>query len=112
MKLEVSIDALLANPACAADLSLTQRQLIVEGCAAVIALVTRYRADDSPTISEGEEERLLAAAELAALMRVSTSWLQHNGKKLPFALRLPGSKKVHAYSYTGYLSWVRARAGR
>jgi hypothetical protein len=61
--------------------------------------------------AQPDEGRLLTAAELAALMRVSLSWVRHDGAKLPFAVRLPGRSKVHGYSYTGYLRWKERQAG-
>ena len=58
-----------------------------------------------------DEGRLLTAAELAALMRVSLSYIRHEGKKYPFAVRLLGNKKIHGYSYTGYLRWKERQGG-
>lgn len=65
--------------------------------------------NESP--AQPDEGRLLTATELAALMNVSKSYLEHKGKTLPFAVRLPGSRKVHGYSYTGYLRWKERQAG-
>ena len=126
-----SIDEIAANPALAADLSSAQRQLIVHRCAALILLVSggpESGDTSAPIVDDGrllttkeatrpqsensKEDRLLTAAELAALMNVSLSWVRHDGNKLPFAVRLPGRKVVHGYSYTGYLRWLRTRDGR
>lgn len=65
--------------------------------------------NESP--AQPDEGRLLTAAELAALMRVSPSYIRHHGKKYPFAVRLLGRRKVHGYSYTGYLRWKERQAG-
>jgi hypothetical protein len=55
--------------------------------------------------TQPDEGRLLTAAELAALMRVSLSYVRHEGKKYPFAVRLIGNKRIHGYSYIGFLRW-------
>lgn len=64
---------------------------------------------NEPTTDEG---RLLTAAELAKLLGVSLSIIQHEGRKWPFAVRLPGRKNVHGYSYRGYLRWLEKMEGR
>jgi predicted DNA-binding transcriptional regulator AlpA len=53
------------------------------------------------------DERLLDAAEAAALLCVSEDWLYHNIKDFPFVRRL--SPKIVRFSYRGILQWIEAK---
>lgn len=115
----LSIDEIAANPERASSLSAAQRLVIVQRCAAVILLVSELseHCDDAPARDDSrarivDDGRLLTPQELAALMNAKLSWVYAHGSKLPFAIRLPGQRKVRQYSYTGLLRWIRAREGR
>lgn len=66
----------------------------------------KARMSEPTQTAQPDEGRLLTAAELAALMRVSVSWVWAHGKDLPFAVKtLPGQKRVSRYSYAGFRKW-------
>jgi hypothetical protein len=56
--------------------------------------------------------KMLTVSELAALMNVKESWVHHHSADFPFAIRLPGQKRVNRYSYAGYLRWLRSLEDR
>jgi hypothetical protein len=107
-----SLDEIAANPARAAGLSEPIRLQMIARCAAILFELTKTQ-DREPADNEVVDDgQLLTPEELAALMRVKLSWVYRHGHDLPFAVRLPGQRRVKRYSYAGFEKYIRARRGR
>jgi len=68
------------------------------------ALIARLNVSAPPASPGDVTERLLTAAEAAAILGVTTRWLYRRSRRLPFARRL--SRKVLRFSEAGLRKWI------
>jgi hypothetical protein len=88
-KPEIGIDALVANPSRASDLTAVERHLVIQRCAAVILLVSRQEPDTGIPITERQprantknQSELITVLELARIMKVAPGTVKNRLGKL------------------------------
>jgi predicted DNA-binding transcriptional regulator AlpA len=109
-----SVASLLANPARAAKIPVSQIPAVVAELtseqAALLAilgmLTTRLLVHPSPATNESSD-RLLTADEVAEALGVTRRWVQRRARRLPFARRL--SEHAVRYSESGLRRWMENR---
>ena len=105
-----SLDALAADPGQAASLSPEAVPALLARTAAVqAALAARLATLGTDGHAPEDTDRLLTAAEAAAVLRVSQDYLYRNARKLPFAVRLGRHLR---FSASGIDRYIRQRVGR
>ena len=57
--------------------------------------------------TQHEADRMLTAEEAAEMLSMSTDWLYHNAKKLPFTRKL--GPKMLRFSQQGIKKWLATR---
>jgi predicted DNA-binding transcriptional regulator AlpA len=72
-----------------------------------LAAIVKDAVADALKAKNGVEERLLDIDEAAKIMSVTTDWLYHNRKKLPFTRKL--GHKMLRFSYVGLLRWMDSK---
>jgi predicted DNA-binding transcriptional regulator AlpA len=101
----ISLDALLADPSRAAQVPREEAvALLIQLATLHVALLTAASRPPSVAHREAErpeEDRMLAAKEVAKILGVPPRWLYSNWKTLPFARKL--SPKVLRFSRAGLL---------
>jgi hypothetical protein len=102
--LNLSIDEIAANPSRAIQLPRSQRQSIVQRCAAVIAIVSSSENDQI-----APKTRILNAEEAAVMMNMPIAWMKRNGRKLPGAIK---TGRTWGWFEETLAKHVRTRAGR
>ncbi len=105
-----SLDALAADPGQAATLPADAVPGFLARTAAVQAALAARLATLGPNGHAPEDpDRLLTAAEAAAVLKVSPDYLYRHARKLPFAVRLGRHLR---FSAAGIERYIRQRAGR
>lgn len=119
----VSLDALLADPTAASEVSLELATALLGSLASLRAvLLSRVEAGSIPVSTAppfapagpqcappqawGPED-LLTVAEAASSLRVSPRWLYRHAKTLPFSRKL--SRKALRFSRTGIARWLATK---
>jgi predicted DNA-binding transcriptional regulator AlpA len=119
----VSLDALLADPGAASEVSHREAAALLGKLSRVQALLVERLAWLRPAVAEepaaptapalaapppaGSADDLLTVAEAATLLRVSPRWLYRHARTLPFARKL--SRKVLRFSRAGVARWLATK---
>jgi hypothetical protein len=102
----LGLDALAADPARAANLSLALAgKLLVRAATVLAALGAVSWSDTGPSTAPNEPDRLLTADEAAQILGVNPKWLSR--QRWPFTRKL--SNKVVRYSEAGLTRWLASR---
>ncbi len=105
------LDALLADPARAADVPNGEAVALLTALAtlqvALLQAVCRPAEAPQRDPERPNEDRMLNVQETATLLGVSPRWLYRNSKRLPFAR--PISPKILRFSRNGAVKWLAVR---
>ena len=111
-----TLDQVLANPGCAADLSseriakLLAQVAVVQSAITARLVATTIGGSSNNTHEIIEPDEFLTPAEAAKLLRRSTRWVWRHKRTLPF-LRCAGGRSLLC-SRRGITAWLAAQKVR
>lgn len=86
----------------------TELAVALDACAEVLrAIADSLRAEQMVEVVTETPDRLLTAAQAAALLNVTDRWLYRHARRLPFAHHL--SPRVLRFSEAGLRKWAESR---
>ena len=105
MKAEVTLSAIVAEPARVADVPPDALPGLLAQLAAVQAVLTAKLASVAPAASNGEPDHLLGIEEASERLGVTADWLRRR-RTLPFRVQI--SPGIVRYSAHGIAAFIEA----
>ena len=107
----VSLDALLADPSRATQLSPEEAVALLGSLATLQVALLRTACSPAEAqhrkVEGPEQDRMLGVEEAAQVLGVTKRWLYRHAKQLPFTR--PISRKIVRFSQSGIARWLAAK---